>query len=218
MMVIISAFLAGLLGSLHCIGMCGGIVGALSVKLPPRPWPYLFAYNLGRLSSYTVAGILAGLIGAQFYQFLDPQRATTVALWVSALFMIALGLYIGGWWQFLGGLEKGGALLWRRIEPLGRGLLPLRTPWHAFMLGLLWGWLPCGLVYSLLVFALSSGSAWQGGLLLLAFGLGTLPMLISMGAAAHWLNHITKEPIVRHIAGALIIVMALFMLFGPHRI
>jgi uncharacterized protein len=216
-LTLFSAFLAGLLGSLHCLGMCGGIVAALSVNLPQRPWSYLLAYNLGRLSSYVIAGAVAGVIGAQFYQFLAPQRAATAALWIPAIFMFVLGLYIGGWWQFLGWLEKGGAYLWRRIEPLGRHLLPVRSPWQALALGLLWGWLPCGLVYSILVFALSAGSAAHGALLMLAFGLGTLPMLFSMGAAAHWLNQMAKDPHVRRIAGALIMVMALFMVFGPHQ-
>ncbi len=220
---LISAFITGLLGSAHCIGMCGGIVGALTMSLPDsvrqsylRLLPYLLTYNIGRLTSYTLAGILVGFLGAQFAEVLPMDNPRLVAKWFSGIFMIALGLYIGSWWQILTILEKSGSYLWRKIEPLGRHFLPVKNPLQALGLGLVWGWLPCGLVYGILFFSLSSNSAGYGGLLMLSFGLGTLPMLLTMGATAQWLMRFVQQLIVRRISGALVILFGLFILFGPH--
>jgi len=130
--------------------------------------------------------------------------------------MIILGLYIGGWWRILTVLEKAGSQLWRYLEPLGRRFLPVKTPFHAFGLGIIWGWLPCGLVYSVVAFAVTTGDIMQGGLLMFAFGVGTLPMMLTLGATANWLVRITRHSIVQQIIGALIIVFGLFILFGPH--
>lgn len=222
-MTLFAAFLAGLIGSTHCIGMCGGIVGVLTVGLPKEVrqshlhlWPYLLTYNLGRIGSYILAGIFIGFLGAQFAQFLPLDNPRIVAMWVSGLFMIALGLYLGAWWQALTLLEKSGAYLWRKIEPLGRRFLPVKTPIQALGLGLVWGWLPCGLVYSILVFSLASASALQGGLLMLSFGIGTLPMLLAMGATAQWLTRFVQQLLVRRMAGAMVILFGLWILFSPY--
>jgi sulfite exporter TauE/SafE len=222
-LTLLSAFIAGLLGSVHCIGMCGGIVGALTMSLPNnvrqsyfRLLSFLLTYNLGRISSYTIVGILAGFLGAQFVQYLPLDNPRMVATWISGFFMIALGLYIGAWWQVLTLLEKTGAHLWHQIEPLGRHFIPVKHPLQALGLGLVWGWLPCGLVYSVLAFSLSSASAWHGGLLMLSFGLGTLPMLLAIGATAQWLTRFAQKKIVRQFAGAIIILFGLFILFGSH--
>ncbi len=212
-LTLISAFLAGFLGSVHCVGMCGGIVGALSLRQSYlRLLPYLLTYNLGRISSYTIAGLLVGFLGSQLW--LPMENPRLVAKWVSGFFMIALGLYISGWWQILTVLEKLGAHLWRKIEPLGRRFFPIKHPLQALGLGLVWGWLPCGLVYSILFFSLSSGNAWQGGLLMLSFGLGTLPMLLAMGVTAQWLTRFAHHLIVRRVAGTLVILFGLVILFA----
>jgi len=218
-----SAFLAGLLGSAHCVGMCGGVVGLLTVNLSDdvrrsffRLLPYLLTYNLGRIGSYIIAGIFAGFLGAQFAQWLPLDNPRVVAMWVSGLFMIALGLYIGAWWQALTLLEQSGAYLWRKIEPLGRHFIPVKNPLQALGLGLVWGWLPCGLVYSILAFSLASASAWHGGLLMLFFGLGTLPMLLMIGATAQSLTRFFHLLIVRRTAGAIVILLGLFILVSPY--
>ncbi len=179
-------------------------------------WPYLLTYNLGRVGSYTVAGLFMGFLGAQFANWLPLENPRLVAMWVSGLFMIALGLYLGAWWQALALLEKFGGYLWQKIEPLGRRFLPVKTPGQAFGLGIVWGWLPCGLVYSMLTFSLASANAWQGGLLMFAFGIGTLPMLLAMGATAQWLTRFAQQIWVRRVAGALVILFGLFILFGSH--
>lgn len=219
---LLTAFIAGLAGSTHCVGMCGGIVGMLTMSLPNdirqsylRLIPYLINYNLGRIISYVIAGTLAGFLGGQFVQWLPFTNPSVIAKWVSGLFMIALGLYIGAWWQALAILERGGALLWNKIKPLGQRFLPVKNPLQALGLGLVWGWLPCGLVYVVLSSAIVSKNAWDGGLLMLAFGLGTLPMLLTMGAAAKWMIKLSQNITVRRIAGLIIISFGLMMLFMP---
>jgi sulfite exporter TauE/SafE len=218
----LTAFLAGLLGSVHCVGMCGGITGALTMGLPEpvrrsyaRLLPYIIAYNSGRIISYVAAGALMGMLGAQLSGVVSQQAAMGAGRVISGVFMLALGVYIAGWWNVLAGLEKFGGRVWRHIEPLGRGLLPPQGPAQALGLGLVWGWLPCGLVYSALAWALTAGGALQGGGLMLAFGLGTLPTLVALGSAAHWLRDITRMPRVRQAAGVMIMAFGLYMLFFP---
>lgn len=204
---IISAFLVGLLGGGHCVGMCGGIVSAVSLTLPgqqPR-LPYLLAYNGGRIASYTAAGVLAGLLGASGYLLEHVLPVQKILYAVASLMLVVLGLYLAGWWQGVLVLEKAGGLLWQRLQPLSKQLLPLRSPPQAFALGLLWGWLPCGLVYSVLVAALATGSALHGGLLMLAFGLGTLPTLLAMGMAAVRLKALLQNIWVRRGSGLLVL-------------
>ncbi len=221
MLDLASAFVVGLLGGVHCVGMCGGIVAALTFGLPPERrsalgglMPFLLAYNAGRIASYAAAGAVMGAAGVLLAGFLPVEVAQRGLLVLAALFMVAMGLYLGGWWRGLARLEAAGGALWRRIEPYGRRLMPVRRPGQAFALGLLWGWLPCGLVYSVLVWAVSSGSALQGMLLLLAFGLGTLPNLLAMGAAAGLLARLARDPRVRAAAGALVVAFGVYTLWS----
>lgn len=211
--LIVAAFAVGLLGGVHCIGMCGGIVGALSFGLPrAKLGPQLgfqLAYNLGRILSYSLAGALAGGLGLLLAEHSGLAQAQRVLLLIASLFMVLLGLYLGGWWPSLARLERLGLPLWRRLEPLGRGLLPLRSPLQALLLGGLWGWLPCGLVYSSLIWSLSSGGAVQGGLLMLAFGLGTLPNLLLMGVLASRLQGFLHRLWVKRLAGASVLLLGL---------
>ncbi len=216
---LISAFLVGLLGGGHCIGMCGGLVGAVTLTLPgQRPKiHYLLAYNSGRIASYTAAGVLAGLIGASSF-FLNHVLPVEKMLYtLASLMLVVLGLYLAGLWQGVLLLERAGGGLWRRLQPLTKKLLPLRSTPQAFSLGLVWGWLPCGLVYSVLVAALATGSALQGGLLMLAFGFGTLPTLLAMGMAAVRLKEFLQNRWVRRISGLLVMgfgAIGLVRLFG----
>jgi sulfite exporter TauE/SafE len=211
---LLSAFVVGLLGGVHCAGMCGGIVGALSFGLKGgRNLPLLLAYNLGRISSYTFAGALMGALGFYFSGLLPVQTAQHVLLSLAGLFLILMGLYLAGWWNALSRLEQAGGHLWRRIEPLGRRLLPVRSVPQALMLGALWGWLPCGLVYSALVWTVSAGGALEGAMLMAAFGLGTLPNLLLMGVAANQLSRWVRNPTVRALAGLLVIGFGLSLLY-----
>lgn len=210
-----SAFLVGVLGGVHCVGMCGGIVGAISLGMPGEQrnrWPMLLAYNLGRIASYAMAGAIAGGLGFFFSGLLPVQQAQQILLGIAGVFMILLGLYLGGWWNLLLRVEQVGGAVWKRIEPLGRKLLPVRHPAQALALGSLWGWLPCGLVYSVLIWSVSAGGAGEGALLMLAFGLGTMPNLLAMGAAASQLQRFVRLPWVRRTSGGLILLFGLFQL------
>jgi len=218
-----SAFLVGLLGSTHCLGMCGGIVSALTFGLKDdirrSPWslfPYLLTYNAGRITSYVAAGSLLGALGAQVFSLAPSAHIGIIVRLVTGGFMIALGLYLSGWWPGLQYLEKWGGVLWRRIEPLGRRLLPVNHPLKALAFGLVWGWLPCGMVYSMLAWALTSGSAARGASLMLAFGLGTLPMLFAIGATAEWLKDFVRHPWVRRSAGILVIAFGLYTILAAN--
>lgn len=227
----ITAFFAGLLGGVHCLGMCGGIVGALTFGIKqdnkaipvngPTPtkssknlFPYILAYNGGRLCSYTLAGVLVGGI-SMLASNLPVLNNIQYSLQIfAALFMIALGLYIGGWWFGLRKIEKAGNMIWKRIEPVSRQFIPVKSPFQAFILGTLWGWLPCGLVYTILIWSISTGSAIEGGLLMLSFGLGTLPLLLAMGVFATSLSGFIRKNWVRALAGGIIIAFGIFSLFN----
>ena len=206
------AMLVGFLGGTHCVGMCGGIVGALTFGLPGEArqgwrglWPFLAAYNSARLLAYTAAGALMGGVGLLGASLMPMHQAQLGLQALAGVFMIALGLYIAGWWQGLARVERLGGHLWRRIEPLGRRLMPVRTPRQAFLLGFLWGWLPCGLVYSVLIMAMASGQALTGALVMLAFGLGTLPNLLGIALLAGAVARLVERLWVRRLAGLLVI-------------
>ncbi len=216
---VFTALTIGLLGSVHCIGMCGGIMGALTVGAPrgerARMIGYALAYNLGRITSYGIAGAIAGFIGTRFFGLISSTHAHWIALVAAGGFMIALGLYLIGWTRLLAPVERAGGVLWRRVEPVARRLLPVRSLGHALGLGLLWGWLPCGLVYSALVLALASGDPLLGGLFMVAFGLGTLPMVLTLGAAARWLASLTRSHWVRRVAGGAIVALGVLTVVAP---
>ena len=203
----ISAFLVGLLGGGHCVGMCGGIVGAVSMHLPQSKSkaPFLLAYNTGRILSYTLAGAIAGLVGASsfFLQHVLPIQQVLYA--ISSLMLIALGLYLAGIWHGVTYLENAGKVIWKTLQPYSKRYIPVQNFRQAFILGSLWGWLPCGLVYSVLIAAIATGSAVNGGLLMLAFGLGTLPTLLTMGMAAVRLKTVLQNIWVRRASGLLVL-------------
>lgn len=214
----LAAFMVGLLGSTHCVGMCGGIVGALTMSLPEttrrstvKLLPYLLSYNSGRLLSYSLAGLIVGLLSNTAGNFFQIGKFPVGGI-VGGLFMVALGIYIGGWFQTMEPIERLGGFLWRRIEPFGRRFMPVKSLPQATALGFLWGWLPCGLVYSTLALAATSGDAVNSALLMLAFGIGTLPMLLAMGGFAEKLQRFTHNRWTRYVAGILLIAFGAMIL------
>jgi uncharacterized protein len=208
---LIAAFLTGLLGGTHCVGMCGGIVAAMSFQGPARqPFVFHLGYSAGRVVSYAALGALAGLIGSAAF-LSDSLYPLQRGLYVLAqVILILLGLYLAGLNQSIRLLEHAGSAVWRRIQPLLARVLPVRSLAQAVTAGALWGWLPCGLVYSVLVMALSAGSATQGAALLLAFGLGTLPNLLLMGWAAEGLRGFARNVWVKRGAGLLVSAMGVW--------
>jgi hypothetical protein len=203
-------FLTGLLGGVHCAGMCGGIVAALAGQ-GGRPRISLhLAYSGGRVASYATAGALAGAAGG-LGLLLDGVLPVQLALYVLAnLLLIGLGLYLAGVPGAVGWMERAGNLLWRHLQPLTRRLLPADTLPRALGVGLLWGWLPCGLVYAVLGTALLTGSALDGAAVMLAFGLGTVPNLVLAGVAARSLQSMTRTRPVRIAAGTLVLGFGVF--------
>jgi sulfite exporter TauE/SafE len=212
----LAVFLIGLLGGTHCVGMCGGIVSALTVQLPgQRPaWPLHLAYNLGRISGYTIAGTAMGALGS-IGLMLNGLLPVQMALYVGAnLMLVALGLYLVGFTKGLAPVERGGQWLWMRIQPLTKRFLPVQGVAQAYPLGLLWGFLPCGLVYSVLATALMSGSALRGAATLLAFGLGTLPNLLLAGLLLARFRRFAQSSAVRTVSGLLVLGFGVFGLFN----
>ncbi|GLH33339.1 MULTISPECIES: sulfite exporter TauE/SafE family protein [Pseudomonas] len=212
-----SALVLGLLGGGHCLGMCGGLMGALTLAIPPeqrgRRLRLLLAYNLGRVLSYACAGLLLGLAG---WAVASSPAALALRV-VAALLLIAMGLYLAGWWSGLTRIEALGRGLWRHIQPVASRLLPVSSLPRALLLGALWGWLPCGLVYSTLLWAASQGNAGYSAALMLAFGLGTWPVLLATGLAAERVNSLLRRRSVRMAGGLLVILFGLWTLPGPHQ-
>ncbi|WP_249583855.1 sulfite exporter TauE/SafE family protein [Pseudomonas viridiflava] len=215
--LIFSALVLGLLGGGHCLGMCGGLMGALTLAIPreqrARRMQLLMAYNLGRIVSYAIAGFFSGLVG---WAVANSPGATTLRV-VAALLLIAMGLYLAGWWSGLTRVERLGRGLWRYLQPFTTRLLPISSIPRALLLGALWGWLPCGLVYSTLLWAASQGNAIDSALLMLAFGLGTWPVLLATGLAAERTTALLRRRSVRTTGGVLVILFGLWTLPGPHQ-
>ena len=210
-------FLVGLLGGTHCIGMCGGIVSALSMGGTSRPSLHL-AYNAGRIVSYGLAGAIAGALGGASLALSGQLPARLVLFILANLMLVALGLYLMGVTRALAFSERFGAKLWRHLQPLTRRYLPARTMAQAFPLGVLWGWLPCGLVYSALATALGSASVTGGALAMLAFGAGTLPNLLAAGILLARMNEFVRRTPVRIASGLLVLGFGLYGLMGVMRL
>jgi len=210
-------FLVGLLGGTHCVGMCGGIVGALTLGAPGR-WSMQFAYNAGRILSYVAAGAIVGALGAASLSVAGTGALRFVLYLFANLMLVALGFYLLGVTRALAFTERAGQHLWRYIQPLTRRFLPARTIGQAFPLGLLWGWLPCGLVYSALATALGTGSPLHGALAMAAFGLGTLPNLLLAGILLARLNEFVRRPPVRIFSGLLVLGFGIYGLIGLVRL
>ena len=219
---ITSVLIIGLLSSLHCLGMCGGIMGALSLSLPAdvrenriRVSVFVLLYNLGRLSSYMVAGALAGAFGVEVLQLLglDSDNAHHMLRLAGVIIMVFIGAYLAGWFPQLIKVEKLGQPIWRRLEPVARRLMPINTPIQALFYGMVWGWLPCGLVYVVLLMTVTAGSGLQGALMMAAFGLGTLPSMFSAGVMVSWVRKLAQSNNARIIIGVILIVSAIASLF-----
>ena len=199
---------AGLVSGVHCVAMCGGIVTAFDARktIPIREqgvWARRLAFNAGRISTYAAAGAIAGSLGAAAYAagVLPAQETLQVTVNVMLVFV---GLYLAGAAGILSRLEALGVPLWRRLQPLAARLLPARTPLQGYAAGLVWGWLPCAMVYAALFAAAAAGGAARGALAMAAFGLGTLPFLLAAGWFAARLRT------WRRAAGALVIGFGVF--------
>lgn len=213
----ITAFSLGLLGGGHCLAMCGGIVGALTMAIDQQNTRervvLLLFYNIGRIASYC----LIALLFYSIFSSIETYFSFQFMRYVAAFLLIAMGLYLAQWWQGLVYLEKGGAYLWRYIQPLGRHLLPVKNNTQATLLGVLWGWLPCGLIYSALAYSASGESPLQAVLLMFSFALGTLPALMLSGIFAERALVFIRGKTTRKIMAILMIAFGVWTLINIHK-
>ncbi len=214
------AFIMGVFSSVHCIGMCGSIIGTLTLSLSSnirnnqkRLFFFVLIYNIGRISSYTLAGAIVGSLGALFNLPITDGQGNRILQLFSATIMICAGFYIAGWFPHFAYIEKLGSRFWRLIEPFGRQLIPIKTHLHALLFGMIWGWLPCGLVYAALTLSASAGNVLKSSLTMLAFGLGTLPAVIGVGIMTSILTKLSRIRHFKQIVGSLLVGLALLALF-----
>jgi len=208
------ALMTGLLGTGHCLGMCGGLVAALGLAGEGKPRGFLFhlAYNIGRISTYTLIGLIVGWLGSAIAYTDAFSTWSRIILVASDLFIIALGLGTAGLLArinlnrlespaILPALSRGA----RRLGHSGTALVGLP-------LGLLMGFLPCGFLYAMAITAAQSADPWKGALMLGAFGAGTLPGLIFFGSGAHWLGQRLRQGMMR-LAGIMVALMGVYNLY-----
>lgn len=224
--ILLSALLLGILGSGHCLGMCGGLSSALGLNTPssnlskristnqtsrknqfPIIDPYVLAYNLGRVISYTFAGLIVGILGFWLSKNLS---SLTILRYLAAIMLILMGLYLGKWFNGIIYTEKLGKLLWPIIQPISQRFIPIRSVKDALIVGMVWGWLPCGLVYSALIWASLETSITGSMLIMLCFGIGTLPAMLATGLFAQKFNHYAKKTWFRSASGIMMITFGVW--------
>ncbi len=214
-LTVVAGFTAGFAGSVHCVVMCGGLVGvvAASMKISMRrAVVYWGGYHIGRIISYTIAGVIVGAIGGAVSGLFPIHRSHTVGSFIAGLFLIILGGHVARWWDLLTRVEMAGGRVWERIVPIFGRVIPPRMIRHAVIGGLLWGWIPCGLVYSTLVLAATTADPIGGGLTMAAFGMGTLPMLLAMGALTGPLEKLGQIVWLKQTAGGILCVIGTLIL------
>jgi len=214
----IAALFIGLLGAGHCLGMCSGIASAITFSTSTTQTKFsalisLLLYNLGRVSSYSLAGAVFAGSSSALVLFFGGKEALIYLRIFAGVLMISLALYISRLWFGLLILEKVGQFGWQFIKPIAQYFLPLKHPTLAFPLGFFWGWLPCGLVYSTLSWAASSGSAENGALIMLGFGLGTLPAMLTVGSLSQQLKQTLNHHYFRYASALLLVIFALHTLY-----
>lgn len=214
------ALLMGLFSALHCLGMCGSIIGSLTLSLRREIreqktllMPFVLCYNFGRISSYTIGGFFAGLLEHVLSLPFGEGHGHRFLQILSALVMAGAGMHIAGWFPRFAYIEKAGAQFWRVIEPYGRRLVPVETLPQAFVFGMVWGWLPCGLVYAALALSATAGDAFRSSLTMFAFGLGTLPAVAGVGIMTSLLVRLSRMSRFRQVTGITLIVLALLAAF-----
>jgi uncharacterized protein len=214
-----AAFIAGVAGSAHCFAMCGSLASAVGMRAHSRGVSFsgtfanALSYHLGRLSGYSVAGAICGVLGMSLQAVLDIARIGSWLRIASGVLLLLIALRMLSPWNPLRWLETSGAKFWRRLQPMTRKIGALNGHTHAVALGFLWGWLPCGLVYSMLLFAALSGDALRGGVILLAFGLGTLPTMLTSTVLASHVQRLLRNRWPRVASGVLLLVLGAWMIW-----
>lgn len=221
-----AATLAGLAGSAHCLAMCGGMAGALGMRARNASGEtqllHVVLYHAGRLTGYSAAGFVCGLAGSALV-VLNRGSALVGALRIaSGVLMLLIAARIALRWNALGPLERLGAQFWRWLRPLAIKQASSVGARGSLLLGLLWGWLPCALVYSMLLFATLSRSAWVGAAILFAYGIGTLPSMLGATLLGGQLQRLVNRSTWRMATGALLAAFGVWTIvaatISPHNL
>lgn len=215
--VLSAALLAGLLGSAHCLGMCAGISGlfgvSAEVRTLRRQLPMAIAYNAGRILTYALLGVVVATVGSALVDA-KPTLARPILL-ITGTVIILIGLQVAFSWRLLNPIERMGAVLWQKLSPIAKHFVPVTNVPRALGLGLLWGWLPCGLVYSVLLIAATSAQPLHGGATMVAFGIGTMPAMIMTGIGAAQLSSFMRRRGARLGLGLLIVTLGVLTIVMP---
>jgi sulfite exporter TauE/SafE len=217
-MTVSAAALAGLAGSGHCFGMCGGLAGALTMRAPgadrrSAALRRALLHHTGRLSGYSIAGALCGFFGAGIQAALDLARLGMFLRVAAGVTIALMALRMLSTWNAFAPLERLGAIFWRKLQPITRRASERSDTGGALLLGLLWGWLPCGMIYSMLLFAMLSGDALRGAAILAAFGAGTLPAMLASSIMFVKVQRQTRQwP--RAVAGTLMLAFGGWMVYA----
>lgn len=212
--LLFTAFTMGLLGGAHCVGMCGGIVCALCYscdKSSQRKWQpffYQLFYSFGRITTYALLGAATGVVGMLLAKSIGANGGYYLRVFAAVLITF-VGFYIAGWWKIISSLEIIGKKVWRVVNVFTRHFIPVTSFPRAFILGGLWGMLPCGLVYSALLYSLSAGTWWAGSSVMFFFGLGTLPALLLVGSAMQSYQYFLSSWWVRQFSGITLILFGI---------
>ena len=216
-----AALVAGIAGSAHCFAMCGGMAGALGMRARATAanaagaFFNAGAYQVGRIGGYATVGAIVGLAGASLQPLFDLVRFGAALRIASGALMILIALRILIRWNALGAVERLGARFWTKLQPLAQRAARSEGRGRALMLGFLWGWLPCGLVYSMLMFAAASGNPAQGAAIMAAFGVGTLPSMLTSSLLASQLQRMLARRWPRIVSGLLLIAFGVWMTAMP---
>lgn len=210
-----AAFIAGLAGSVHCFAMCGGMAGALGMRArqlaPHAAFLQTTLYQFGRIGGYVLAGVLIGTAGMAILHVLPFAQLALILRVLSGVFIALVGVRLLLQWNPLQWLERGGAHFWLRVKPLAQRAAQTPSTFRALALGFAWGWLPCGLVYSMLMFAGMSSSPTTGAGIMLAFGLGTLPSMLTSSLLAARLQQLMNRRWPKLLSGVVLIGFGAWM-------
>lgn len=217
---LLAAFLAGMAGSVHCLAMCGGLSGALVLRVrrggasPGRTVTHTVTYQIGRLASYALAGALGGSLIGVLPELLEFQPLGLALRALAGLVLVGAAVGVLFNWRPLARIEQLGGRLWRHVTPLTRNI-PADRIRGSLLLGMLWGWLPCGMVYSMVLVAALSGTPAKGAATMLCFGLGTLPAIVSAGLASAQLLRLSAGRRLNTVFGVLLLVLGIMTVVAP---
>jgi sulfite exporter TauE/SafE len=209
--MVATGFLLGLLGSFHCVGMCGPIAFMLPVDRTNsyKKVAQILLYHAGRLLSYTTIGFVFGLLGKSLYIFGMQQRLSIV---IGIVMIVAISIPYKTFSKY--NFSKP---IYRIISKVKSSLgkqFKKKSLDTFFTIGFLNGLLPCGLVYMAVFGAIAFGSMWQGSLYMLFFGLGTIPLMTTAIYVGKFLNTSIKQRIQKAIPVFVVIIGVLFILRG----